>query len=396
MGADTLSIGDKEKAQSPWQVILGVFIARNTALVLIGIVGVASLIGTLIPQDAGGLVALRLQGYQGGNRFLDTLGFYNLYHSRWFMALMVILAGTITICTTNRLFRILLGKKATVMRLSSMVAHYSMILILLGGIIGAWKGFSIQSFGMVEGEARSVPYTDFQVRLDKAEERYNPDGSIRDWYSHVTVLENGKPVKEKAIEVNHPLNYKGVSFYQASFRAVQEADQRPLSPVELVVTGSDGKPLPLVDYFTRAKSANGSTTLKFDVSSPYSAQRYSVVELPDKKFQLWMTRVPTLPEKINLFVVKPTAKGGQQILNDREVNTTDSFKVEDVSVKLKDMNPELGLEDIPKTLAPPKFWSGLIVAKKPGLSLVWIGFLGVTLGWTVALLYPVFSHLGKE
>ena len=40
--------------------------------------------------------------------------------------------------------------------------------------------------------------------------------------SHVEILENGKVVKERAIEVNHPLRYKGFAIYQASYDSIEE------------------------------------------------------------------------------------------------------------------------------------------------------------------------------
>ena len=39
--------------------------------------------------------------------------------------------------------------------------------------------------------------------------------------SHVEILENGSVVKELAIEVNHPLRYKGFSVYQASYDSIE-------------------------------------------------------------------------------------------------------------------------------------------------------------------------------
>ena len=40
--------------------------------------------------------------------------------------------------------------------------------------------------------------------------------------SHVEILEKGSVVKERAIEVNHPLRYKGFAIYQASYDSQEE------------------------------------------------------------------------------------------------------------------------------------------------------------------------------
>ena len=40
---------------------------------------------------------------------------------------------------------------------------------------------------------------------------------IRDYFSDVTVIKDGKEVAGKTIEVNHPLHYGGYHFYQYSY-----------------------------------------------------------------------------------------------------------------------------------------------------------------------------------
>ncbi len=40
--------------------------------------------------------------------------------------------------------------------------------------------------------------------------------------SHVEILEKGKVIREQAIRVNHPLRYKGYSFYQSSYDSIEE------------------------------------------------------------------------------------------------------------------------------------------------------------------------------
>jgi cytochrome c biogenesis protein ResB len=54
------------------------------------------------------------------------------------------------------------------------------------------------------------------LRLSYASRR---PGIIRDFYSDVEVIENGRPVLSRTIEVNHPLHYAGYHFYQHSYDA---------------------------------------------------------------------------------------------------------------------------------------------------------------------------------
>lgn len=56
----------------------------------------------------------------------------------------------------------------------------------------------------------------FDIRLDKFETQYRPDGSVQEWRSSVTVIDKDKTFPF-VIKVNHPLVYKGIKFYQMSY-----------------------------------------------------------------------------------------------------------------------------------------------------------------------------------
>jgi cytochrome c biogenesis protein len=47
-----------------------------------------------------------------------------------------------------------------------------------------------------------------------------PEKHVKEYISHLTILENGKEVLKKTIQVNHPLHYKGLAFYQSSYGAI--------------------------------------------------------------------------------------------------------------------------------------------------------------------------------
>ena len=50
-----------------------------------------------------------------------------------------------------------------------------------------------------------------------AERTKAPEAPIKDWKSSLQLLEGGQVVREKTIEVNVPLSYKGYTFYQSSY-----------------------------------------------------------------------------------------------------------------------------------------------------------------------------------
>jgi len=120
------------------------------------------------------------------------------------------------------------------------VVHCSILVILLGAVIGssavaekilqkpsfAFKG----SIMLPEGEATSHISTfrqgmhidlDFMLRCDDFTIEYYPNGMPKTYRSEVSILEGGKVVHQAEIEVNKPLTYKGVTFYQSSYQPYQ-------------------------------------------------------------------------------------------------------------------------------------------------------------------------------
>lgn len=62
----------------------------------------------------------------------------------------------------------------------------------------------------------------FEVRCDLFIIEFYDNGMPKDYRSSLTVLEKGKEVLKKDIEVNSPLSYKGITFYQSSYQGYQD------------------------------------------------------------------------------------------------------------------------------------------------------------------------------
>jgi len=62
-------------------------------------------------------------------------------------------------------------------------------------------------------------FADFHGADNKLQLIYitQPQQMVRDYYSDLTVIEDGKEVATKTIEVNHPLHWQGYHFYQHSY-----------------------------------------------------------------------------------------------------------------------------------------------------------------------------------
>jgi cytochrome c biogenesis protein len=253
--------------------LLKFFSSVKLVIVLLIIITCASILGTLIPQQRSTAEYAVRYGQLAG--LFARLQLTNLYHSWWFNGLLFLLALNIVICTLNRLslkfrrafqpklrfetkninslkirekfrknwnlartkeelekefsarnYRLkeegkenrssLLARKKILGTFGSDVVHLGLLIILAGGIISGLGGFR-KDLTLFEGDSLPVPQADFQVRLDKFETEFYPNGSVRDWKSTLTVLENEKAMFSKIVEVNHPLSYQGFAFYQSSY-----------------------------------------------------------------------------------------------------------------------------------------------------------------------------------
>lgn len=272
---------------------------KLTIFVLITL-AVVSIFGTVIEQNLPVETYLSAYGPKW-TRVILTVRINDMYHTWWFMSLLALLALNIIVCTFERFppkWRSLLNHKPSngrfdpklidkcahnhtvnvnadsgsardrvlsalkkkrfsyvtsgekgdfyvyawkgrLGRLGSDVTHISLLLILLGAIVGSFAGF--KDFKAVNvGETMSVPYHDFKLRLDKFWIEYYESGQIRQYNSLVTVLDGGKEAMQKQIWVNEPLSYKGVRFFQSSYGA---AWNKVADATITLVDRKSGKPL---------------------------------------------------------------------------------------------------------------------------------------------------------
>jgi cytochrome c biogenesis protein len=124
------------------------------------------------------------------------------------------------------------SEKGRFSRLGVYIAHLSLLFILIGGLIGSVYGFR-GYVDMLVGETVNqiflrakdgeVPKPiDFSVRCDDFKITYydlpgKEERHVKEYTSLLSILENGKEVLKKAVQVNHPLYYKGLAFYQAGY-----------------------------------------------------------------------------------------------------------------------------------------------------------------------------------
>ena len=105
------------------------------------------------------------------------------------------------------------------------LVHLSVLLILAGSLIGSFFGFDAY-VNILEGEQiNSVILRKtmkplklkFDVRCDKFSVDFYKNGSPREYRSDLSFLVKGKQVDKKSLLVNHPVEFMGITFYQANY-----------------------------------------------------------------------------------------------------------------------------------------------------------------------------------
>jgi cytochrome c biogenesis protein len=112
----------------------------------------------------------------------------------------------------------LYGDRWRMSRLATFPFHLALIMILVGGIVGAAWGFRENELIIPEGSVRDLGHgTGLGVRLNDFSEVYREDGSPLIYRSDISLLKNGEPVHSGAMTVNNPLTFGDIVFYQSGF-----------------------------------------------------------------------------------------------------------------------------------------------------------------------------------
>ena len=237
-------------------------------------------------------------------KLFHSIGLMDMYHSWWFTALLFLLTANLFMCTINRFPGVLkyfsepkvtfkeglngeikirlrdsieeakkkvsevldnkfsrhyeeningschlMFERGKIGRLGVYITHCSIFLIFIGSIIGSLFGFK-GYVELLEGEQTNNYYDKgknaelplgFTLKCEKAYVTYYKDNTRpKDWYSELVVLKDNKKVVSKKIEVNDPLSYNGIFFYQSSFG---EGGMRNLSLEITPRAGGDKKVL---------------------------------------------------------------------------------------------------------------------------------------------------------
>ena len=261
------------------------FCSLKLSIFLLICLAATSVIGTIIPQSPQREYLEHLS--ETKIRLYSTLGFFDMYHSWWFILLLYLLTVNLVACSIKRLPRVwkfisepalilddglektlslthefkkqgdavslrdrmaaflkgefaepvvterngefhLFAQKNPYCRLGVYVVHSSIIIIFIGALIGSYFGYKAY-VQITEGMNVTTVYSQrgekpldlgFGVRCEKFSVSFYDTGAPKEFKSILTILENGQPVKgyeNIPVVVNDPLTYKGITFYQSSY-----------------------------------------------------------------------------------------------------------------------------------------------------------------------------------
>jgi len=123
--------------------------------------------------------------------------------------------------------RVFLFEKYRFSRVGPSLVHVSILIILGGALVGAlfgFKGTLVLPEGATDNLVRlsrghEQHALDFQIRCNRFVVDLYPNGTPREYRSEVSLLdESGQEViREAVIRVNHPLTFRGITFYQSTY-----------------------------------------------------------------------------------------------------------------------------------------------------------------------------------
>ncbi len=366
------------------------------AIFLFLALAVTSILGTLLPQGREPGFYLAKYGAFWG-KIINALELYDAYHSWWYVALLSLFLLNLIFCSVKRFpislklyrrdpwevdpeklplkkelslslspeeIRKSLEKEFTVREkergflavkdrfrwsyFSVYFVHGSIIVIVIGALIGALYGYR-GAMNILEGEKSNkvFPFRQktfitlpFYIKLNKFEIEFYPNGMPKDYRSYVTVLDaNG--TFDYVIRVNHPLQYRGIRFYQASYqeyaaiKVKAEVDNRTKELLIKPFTDGNWEEEELSIGLIQYGMAHGFRMAK-----------------------VWVSKGGSEPQIVWLI------EG-----HSREV----TFSPQKVTLSLVE--------------ARPIFMTGLQVRKDPGVWLVWTGFILMILGVFAAFFF---------
>ena len=398
--------GNSGRQESVWSATYSLLASSKFGLFLLLIIGCVSFLGMFILQNAPPEEYVSKYGQFWGN-FIKITGLRNAYSVWWYLLLILLLCLNLVLCSLNRIkpsirqafskpapddnqllrearslsvqagsvtvqkhletslkkrgfvlagldkgsVKLIAAQKGSVSRLGYLVTHVAVLLVLVAGLINGKTAYRVDkplSIGDTLDVSRVEPSARFSIRVDDFVIETNELGRVRAYKSTLTLIENGKAVLTKVIGVNHPLLYKGIGFYQASYG--EEPDRIREARLYLIENGASTAEIDVP--FLEKKNVPG-TDLQIRVARyvPHFVKNLETGEVRTRSLE------PKLPA-IKLEVLRGgTVVDSGWLIRGMEAHSSSG---------------ELGRFFFADYF--PEFYTGIDVVKNPGATLLFTGF----------------------
>ena len=239
--------------------------------------------------------------------------------------------------------------------ISGLVGHLSLVLILAGAIVGSTYGYRDSSFTIAEGTTLPVAAQQgLQLQLLDFNAAYDvTTGAPSDYASQVVLLKDGQEVARHTIRVNDPLRYGDVSFYQAFFGSAAVMTAKDASGTEVLPT--QGVPLAW-------RTSDGDRPV-------------GSVSIPGTNDVAW--------------IVGTSGGGDTQVLAGQvQVQVYDATSGSQLDAKVVDLGKPATIGGLTFTFVKEGQFTGLNVARDPGVTLVWLGAFLLFAGFVIRFTVP--------
>jgi cytochrome c biogenesis protein len=254
----------------------------------------------------------------------------------------------------------LYATKGVIGRVGAHMAHLSATVIVLGGLIGSYYGF--QEFGVcLEGQTYHIPRGNFDLKVDKFWIDYYENGAIKSYNSTLTVIDQGAPVITKTITVNDPLVYKGIWFYQSSYGDAW--DQIEVARINVKDKKTD-KVLKTVDLEWQKETVVDGLDLNLTLTDFVADFAFNSIE---KK--VFSKTIEHANPAVRLAIrERKTLEATPWIF----YHYPDLFEIQGSQYAFELVGYQ------------PKKFTGLQIAKNPGVNIVWVGSTMIVVGITLS------------
>lgn len=244
--------------------------------------------------------------------------------------------------------------KGLIGKVGPIIVHISIIVILIGSILGSLTGFMVQELvpigglfhlqNVINSGPLSYVRQDFEGYVNDFRITYSEEGSIDQFYSDLWILNNkGDKIVNKTIYVNEPLRHKGIVFYQTDWG---------ISGLNIQVDNKFNVQVPLKLFITTDNTRFWIGSLPISSTSSISKTLLILEDLTGK-FQIYNGKQSLIGE---------SDIGSRFFLNGHEIRITDIVTS-----------------------------TGLQIKSDPGIPFVYAGFL--LLMWSVLLSYISYSQV---